>query len=78
MVENIKSLALFNGYELSFDEVIKVLSLLGGQESCTDDDYLLCVYHVVGADVDWAAVNAGATLSNVFTQALLREKLKSI
>lgn len=78
MVENIKSLALSNGYDLTFDEVIKVLSLLGEQESCTDDDYLLCVYHVVGADVDWAAVSAEAILSNRFTQSLLQEKLKSI
>jgi hypothetical protein len=78
MVEIIKSLALSNGYELTFDEVVKVLSLLGGQESCTDDDYLLCIYIVVGADIDWAEVSGTASLSHPFTVNMLSEKLKKL
>jgi hypothetical protein len=81
MVEKIKSLALSNGYELTFDEVLRVMALLGGnnpQESCTDDDYLLSVYIVVGADIDWVEVKNTASLSHPFTVSILSEKIKSL
>jgi hypothetical protein len=80
MVEKIKSLALSNGYELTFDEVLRVMALLGNypQESCTDDDYLLSVYIVVGADIDWVEVRDTASLSHPFTVSILSEKIKSL
>lgn len=76
MVENIKSLALANGYELTFDEVNRVLSLIGGQESCTDDDYLLSIYVVVGADVDWVEVSNTASLSHPTLISILSDKIR--